>query len=93
MLPPAEVAFRSLRGRIGALTLHATHDPKETTAKARETFLARFEREVDPDGVLPEDERRRRAEYARRAYFARLRLKRSAKGSRKAASPQTGDAA
>lgn len=60
------------RGRIGAFRLHATHDPRETTAKARATFLQRFEREVDPEGVLPEDERRRRAEYARRAHFARL---------------------
>jgi hypothetical protein len=66
---PTEMA---LRGRIGAYRLHATHDPRETTQKARETFLARFEREVDPDGTLPEDERRRRAEYARRAYFAQL---------------------
>ena len=60
------------RGRIGALVLHATHDPRETTQKARESFLSRFEREADPDGVLPEAERQRRAEYARRAYFARL---------------------
>jgi hypothetical protein len=60
------------RGRIGALVLHATHDARETTQKARESFLSRFEREVDPDGVLPEAERQRRAEYARRAYFARL---------------------
>ncbi|MBI3973317.1 MAG: hypothetical protein HY332_18760, partial [Chloroflexi bacterium] len=58
------------RGRIGALVLHATHDARQTTQKARESFLLRFEREVDPDGVLPEGERRRRAEYARRAYFA-----------------------
>jgi hypothetical protein len=56
----------SLRGRIGAYRLHAKHDPKETTAKARETFLNRFEREVDPDGILPEAERVRRAEAARR---------------------------
>lgn len=67
-----DVADMALRGRIGAYRLHATHDPRETMQKARETFLARFEREVDPDGTLPEDERQRRAEYARRAYFARL---------------------
>ena len=71
MLSPQEA---SLRGRIGAYTLHATHDPRETTANARAAFLARFEREVDPDGVLPEEERRRRAEYARKAHFARLAL-------------------
>jgi hypothetical protein len=64
----------SLRGRIGAYRLHATHDPRETTAAGRTAFLARFEKEVDPDGCLPDDERRRRAEMARRAYFARLAL-------------------
>lgn len=69
MLTPEEAA---LRGRIGAYRLHATHDPKETTAKARQTFLAKFEREVDPDSTLPEAERKRRAEYARKAHFARL---------------------
>ncbi|MHB1162477.1 MAG: hypothetical protein ACYC3V_19415 [Chloroflexota bacterium] len=72
----------SLRGRLGALALHAHHNPVETTKKARETFLARFEREVDPEGVLPEAERKRRAEYARKAYSARLALK-SARARRK----------
>jgi hypothetical protein len=43
--------------------------------------MAKFEREVDPDGVLPPDERARRAEHKRRAYFQRLALK-SAKARR-----------
>jgi hypothetical protein len=63
---------RILRARLAAYHLHATHDPKETTRKAREVFLSRFEREVDPDGVLTPGERARRAEAARRAYFTRL---------------------
>src|SRR5688500_772524 len=62
----------SRRGRIGAHRLHATHNPRETTAKARETFLTQFEREVDPDGTLSLEERRRRAEHAKKAHFARL---------------------
>lgn len=37
--------------------------------------MARFEDEVDPDHVLSEAERRRRAEHARKAYFTRLALK------------------
>ena len=45
-------------------------------------FVARFEREVDPDGQLTPDERARRAEYAKRAYFTRLALK-SAQARRK----------
>jgi hypothetical protein len=75
---PAEMA---MRGRIGAYRLHSKYDPKETTAKARESFLSRFEREVDPEGVLPEAERLRRAEAARRAYFSQLAHK-SAKARR-----------
>jgi hypothetical protein len=71
-LTPAE---RSLRSRIGAYTLHATHDPRQTTKPARDAFLARFERQVDPGSDLPEAERQRRAEAAKKAYFSRLALK------------------
>jgi hypothetical protein len=76
---PNEMA---LRGRIGAYALHSRSDPRETTAAARAAFLARFEREVDADGVLPAEERQRRATAARRAYFARLAL-RSARARRR----------
>ncbi len=72
MLSPARA---SLLGRIGAHRLHATHDSREITKNARSAFLARFEREVDPDGVLPVEERTRRAAHARKAYFAALALK------------------
>lgn len=65
----------ALRGRIGAHRLHATHDPKETTTKAREVFMSRFEREVDPDGTLPTAERLRRAEHAKSAHFTALAYK------------------
>jgi len=68
-LTPAE---RTLRARVGAFSLHAQRDVRETTQIARETFLARFEHLVDPDRVLDPDERRRRAAAARSAYFTRL---------------------
>src|SRR6266508_6858081 len=68
-LSPAE---RALRARLAAHAMHAKHDARETTAKARAAFLARFEAEVDPDGTLPTEERQRRAEHARSAYFTRL---------------------
>lgn len=61
-------------GRIGAHQLHATHNPIETTQKARETFLARFEQLADPDGVLLEAERLRRARHLRKAHMTRLSL-------------------
>src|SRR4051794_39206663 len=82
MLSPSQ---RSLRARIAAYSLHASRDPRETTAKARAAFLATFEAQVDPDGVLPKAERLRRAESARKAYFARLALKRSRSQSKKSA--------
>ena len=63
---------RSLRSRIGAYALHARYDAKETTKAARKAFMAKFEREVDPDSVLPVMERRRRAAAARKEYFTRL---------------------
>lgn len=66
---------RSLRGRIAAHSKWSKHDRIEGTAAAREAFLARFERDVDPHGTLDPAERRRRAESARRAYFAKLALK------------------
>lgn len=68
---PREMA---LRGRIGAYALHARRDPRETTMPARAAFLNKFEDQVDPDRVLPEAERLRRAESARKAHFARLAL-------------------
>ncbi len=77
---PGEMA---LRGRIGAHSLHAQRDPRETTAAARAAFLSRFEREADPDGTLAPPERARRAHHLRKAYFARLAL-RSALARRRA---------
>src|SRR4029453_6287119 len=66
---------RVLRARIAAHVLHAQiSDEAEHTAPARAAFLSRFEREVDPDGVLEPDERARRAEHAKKAYFLKLAL-------------------
>jgi len=38
-------------------------------------MLAKFEREVDPEGLLLPAERARRAENARKAHFQRMALK------------------
>jgi hypothetical protein len=70
-LTPTE---RGLRARLAAHAMHARHDARQTTVNGRVAFLVRFEREVDPEGALDPDERRRRAENARRAYFARLQF-------------------
>lgn len=78
---PLTPAQRQLRARAAAYKLHATGGTNTTAARAK--FLGRFEREVDPDGVLPPEERARRAEFAKRAYFSSLAL-RSAKARAKA---------
>jgi hypothetical protein len=80
---PAE---RSLRARMAAHLLHAKYDSKDLTASARAAFNERFEHEVDPERILPEDERKRRADHARRAYFTRLAL-----ASAKARARRSGD--
>jgi hypothetical protein len=78
---------RSLRARAAAHALHArVADPAAHTAPARKAFLDRFEREVDPDGVLPPEVRARMAAHARTAYFLGLAEKSRAARRRKAAS-------
>jgi hypothetical protein len=79
-------SVRSLVSRMGAHSLHARYDSSQLTANARAKFLAKFIDEVDPDRVLPEPERLKRAEHALRAHMTRLAL-RSAKARRKAAAP------
>ena len=69
---------KNVNARIAAEVSWArTRDRPARTRPARETFLKRFEREVDPDGTLPPEERRQRAEHAKRAYMLQL-AKRSA---------------
>jgi len=73
--------WRKLAGRIGGYRKSALYDSRESTKPAREAFARRFLNEVDPERTLPEQERNRRAEAARKAYFAHLALK-SAKSRR-----------
>lgn len=70
---------RVTRARIAAHSSWAnTADPRKRTAPARKGFMERFERQVDPDGKLPKEQRQRRAESAMKAHMQRLAL-RSAK--------------
>lgn len=80
MLTPEQ---RVLRSRMAAYSLHAKYDPRETTKPARDAFLARFERQVDPEGTLSTSERERRAISARKAHMAGLALKSSIARSRR----------
>ena len=86
--PKSTAAERSLRARIAAYALHATRDPRVTTKPARDAFMARFERQVDPEGRLPEADRQQRAEAAKKAYFNGLALKSAS--ARRARSGGTG---
>jgi hypothetical protein len=61
---------RSQRARIAAHSMHA--QGKTSTGPARKVFLSRFEREVDPDGVLSPGERAKRAAHARKAHMTQL---------------------
>jgi hypothetical protein len=78
---PAE---RAQQARLAAHVLHSRYDSKELTRAARDKFNQRFLDEVDPDRMLTEAERLRRAEHARKAYFTSLALK-SAKARRRSA--------
>ncbi len=71
---------RVLRARAAAYALHA--QGKTSTKAGTAAFLARFEREVDPDSSLPPEERAKRAEQARKSYMASLGLKASRARSR-----------
>ncbi|MGP5053192.1 hypothetical protein [Brachybacterium alimentarium] len=76
---------RKLAAQVAAHTSWAsTSDRAARTANARAALQARFEDEVDPHRVLDPDERARRVEHARSAYYARLAL-RSHSSRRKAA--------
>ena len=83
---------RTQRARIAALTRWSREDPAATAARGQAGLMARFVEQVDPDRVLPEAERRRRAEAARRAHMATLAF-RSAKARAGRTAADGGDAA
>mgnify|MGYP001038748856 CR=1 FL=1 len=64
---------RSTIGKIGAYALHA--QGKTNTGPATEAAMARFEKQVDPDGTLCPEERAKRAAHAKRLHYMQLGLK------------------
>jgi hypothetical protein len=84
---PLDPAARVLRARIGAYAMHAKHSLEATTAAGRAAANRRFYDQVDPDRSLPEAERDRRAQAARRAHMTALAF-RSAQ-ARKSSFPAT----
>ena len=78
--------FDEERGRAAALKKWAYADPEAGTRQARAGFLARFEKEVDPDGVLSDEERETRARRLLRAHMINLaRQSRKARAERRLA--------
>jgi hypothetical protein len=78
---PAE---RKLAAAIAAHARWAVATNREmATAPARAALEAKFEREVDPDGILSPAERSKRVANARALYYSRLALA-SAKARREA---------
>jgi hypothetical protein len=67
--------FTHLRARRAALVRWSKEDPTEAAHHAQAGLLAKFEREVDPDGVLPPEERLRRAQAARKAFMVGIAAK------------------
>jgi len=64
---------RRRRARIAAHASWAnTADRAARTAAGTKAFLDRFERQVDPEGVLPEETRAAMAKHARTAYMLQL---------------------
>lgn len=90
---PASPGERRLQAQLAASTRWSRedpHDPAGPLPRARAKFNQRFFDQVDPDGVLPLEERERRAGAARKAYFQKLALKSArARRYRKSTAPRS----
>jgi hypothetical protein len=65
---------KSLPHQIAANIRWSKEDPTEQGIKMRAGLEQKFLREVDPNNELPEAERLRRADSARKAYYQRIAL-------------------
>lgn len=72
---PLDHAGRVLRARLAAHAQHAAHPIEATTRAGLAAIAQRFVDQVDPDRVLPEAERARRAKAAKQAHMLSLALK------------------
>ena len=63
---------RTMRARIAANTRWSRENPAATAARGQAGLMAKFIDQVDPERVLSEAERNRRAEAARRAHMQKL---------------------
>jgi hypothetical protein len=78
-MPAATPEERVLAARIAAAERWAhTPDRSAATAPARSGLRAKYAREVDPDGILPEAERERRVDSLMTAHQLRMTLRAAA---------------
>jgi hypothetical protein len=90
-LTPAQ---RTLRAKIAANTRWSREeDRKANGVRAQLGLLAKFIDQVDPDRVLPEAQRLRRATNARNAHMQRLALRSSKARAGRRTSDDSGEAA
>lgn len=76
---------RRLRASAAAYSRWSREDPRPAMAALRQSRQEKLEHEVDPDGLLSSEERRRRAKAALKAQMRWLALASSrARASRKA---------
>jgi hypothetical protein len=69
-------AQRALIARLAAYSRWAKCDDVDAAMQEpHKAFLARFEKQVDPEGKLSVAERQRRAEAAMKAHMTRLALR------------------
>lgn len=75
-MPSRNPEDRALIARIAASELWAKcPDRAAHTAPGRKAALDRFEKQVDPEGKLPPEERAIRAAHAKKAFYTRMALK------------------
>ena len=85
--------LRQATGAVGGATRWAHAAPGEAhdqMARARAALRQKFLDQADPDGVLPVEERERRADGLRKVAYARMAL---AKAQKERAARQTREAA
>ena len=66
-----------MAGRMRGLTTRAFNDPLKYTSKARSAFRQSFDQQVDPDGVLPVEEREARSTALYHAHMTGLAMRSS----------------
>jgi hypothetical protein len=88
-LPPAE---RAAMASVGGLSRVIRYGSNAAVAAARSGFLAKFDREVDPDGTLDPEQRARLSALALKCHMKKMALARTAKARKAIHTPQAQEA-